>query len=93
MSASKHKLCGTVASGSPGCAIIRFDFPAFLEKITGIGGWKEMIGPDSRTGVDYWYGSGEHEAYINVDQGFVTVSVDHEIVFEGDAEQAHCKEE
>jgi len=80
------------AHKSPGCAIIRFDFPAFLKKITGIGGWTEVNGPDSRTGIDYWYNAGSHEAYINVDQEFVSVSVDHEIVFEGDAEQAHCKE-
>jgi hypothetical protein len=46
--------------------------------------WEPMVGPDSRCGVDYWYRhpSGQ-EAYINDDQGHITISVEGEKVFEG----------
>ena len=77
---------------APGVTVVRFDFPAFLKRITGIGGWKEVNGPDSRAGLDYWYRAGRHEAYINVDQGHLTVSIDQEVVFEGSADEAQCKE-
>jgi hypothetical protein len=75
----------------PGIFVISFDFPAFLNRITGISGWKEVHGPDSRVGLDYWYRAGPHDAYINVDQGFMTVSVDKETVFEGSADQARAR--
>ena len=95
MGASKQKtkkLKGT-ARQAPGIAVICFDFPRFLRRITGIGGWKEVNGPDSGVGLDYWYRAGKHDAYINVDQGFMTVSVDKEVVYEGSADQAKCRED
>lgn len=39
--------------------------------------WEAIDGPDSRCGVDYWFRNrltGE-EAYVNDDQGAITVSV------------------
>ena len=81
------------ARQAPGIFVIRFDFPAFLKRTTGIGGWKEVSGPDSRVGLDYWYRVGRHEAYINVDQGHMTVSVDEDVVYEGSADQAQCGED
>lgn len=83
------------ATGSieaPGVAVVRFDFPALLKKVSGVGGWQEVSGPDSGVGLDYWYRAGRHEAYINVDQGHMVVSVDQEVVFEGSADEALCKE-
>lgn len=77
---------------APGVTVVRFDFPAFLEKVSGSGGWQEVRGPDSGVGLDYWYLAGRHEAYINLDQGHLTVSVDQEVVFEGSANEAQCKE-
>jgi hypothetical protein len=84
----KKKTRRRAACQAPGIFVIRFDFPAFLKRITGIAGWKEMNGPDSRVGLDYWYRAGRHEANINVDQGHMTVSVDKEVVYEGSADQA-----
>ena len=40
--------------------------------------WESLDGPDSGVGVDYWYrhrGSGA-EAYLNLDQDYLTISVD-----------------
>jgi hypothetical protein len=92
MRASRPKSDGSGAHKAPGCTVIRFDFLVFLKKITGIGGWKEVNGPDSQVGLDYWYRAGRHESYINLDQGHMSVSVDQEIAFEGSADEAQCKE-
>ena len=73
-------------------AVVCFDFQAFLKALTGTSGWKEIQGPDSGVGLDYWYRAGKHEANINLDQGHLTVSVDQDVVFEGNAEAAQCKE-
>ena len=81
-----------VARQAPGISVICFDFQVFLKKITGIGEWKEVNGPDSGVGLDYWYRAGNHDAYVNIDQGFMTVSIDKEVVFQGSADQARCKE-
>jgi hypothetical protein len=88
----KERTQRRAARQAPVIFVIRFDFPAFLKRITGIGGWKEVSGPDSRVGIDYWYRAGRHEAYINLDQGHMSVSVDQEVVFEGSADEARCKE-
>jgi len=40
--------------------------------------WESLDGPDSGVGVDYWYrhrGTGQ-EAYLNLDQDHLTISVD-----------------
>ena len=81
------------ARRSSGIVVLTFDFQSFLKRITSIGGWKEHEGPDSGVGIDYWYRSGNHEAYINIDQAEMTVSVDGEVVFQGSANQALVKEE
>ena len=95
MGASRRKRKKTkgTARQAPGIAVICFDFPRVLRRITGIGGWQEVNGPDSRVGLDYWYRAGNHEAYINLDQGVMTVSIDKEVVFEGDADHAKCEED
>jgi len=67
----------------PGVFKLAYDFPKLLEKVTGKKNWKEINGPDSGCGLDYWYKSGKCEAYINLDQGWITVSIDDEVVFEG----------
>lgn len=75
-----------------GVTVVRFDFPAFLKKVSSVEGWQEVRGPDSDVGLDYWYHAGKHEAYINLDQGHMTVSIDQDVVFEGSADEAQCKE-
>ena len=63
-----------------------YSFPLLLEELTGIKKkkWKEMNGPDSGCGLDYWYKSGKKEAYINVDQGYISVTyVDNELIYGG----------
>jgi len=89
----KRKKIKSAARQTPGVSVVCFDFPRFLKRITGISGWKEVNGPDSGVGLDYWYRAGGHDAYVNVDQGVMTVSIDKEVVFEGDADQAKCEED
>ena len=73
----------------PGVFKMFFDFPAFLEKLTETKGWKEISGPDSGVGLDYWYGNAEgSEAYINIDQGEMSVSIDDDVVWQGSSEEA-----
>ncbi len=46
--------------------------------------WKIREGPDSRCGIDYYYGHRQgREAYINIDQGHFTISVAGEVLFTG----------
>jgi hypothetical protein len=48
--------------------------------------WKTLDGPDSGVGVDYWYrhrGTGE-EAYLNLDQGHLTIFVAGVGVYDAD---------
>ena len=49
---------------------------------TSAGDWETLDGPDSGVGVDYWYrhrGTGK-EAYLNLDQNHLTISVgDHRV--------------
>lgn len=58
----------------------RISHERILYQLTGLRGWKASQGPDSGCGVDYWYKNGSHEAYINVDQEEMTVSVDGEVL-------------
>ena len=60
------------------------DIVGMLAHLTGWGGWSEIQGPDTGVGVDYHYRAGSREAYINIDQDHMTVSVDGENVFAGD---------
>jgi hypothetical protein len=47
--------------------------------------WESSNGPDTRCGVDYYFvhRRSKIEAYINWDQGCVTITVDGENVFSG----------
>ena len=73
----------------PGVFVVSFDFPTFLQKLTDTEGWKEVNGPSSGVGLDYWYENAEgSEAYINLDQGEMTVSIDDDVVWQGSSEEA-----
>jgi hypothetical protein len=57
---------------------IEFDLRAMLAHLTRIPKekWIEKSGPDSGSGLDYWYETAAGiEAYINVDQTAVSISV------------------
>jgi hypothetical protein len=70
------------------------DLGKLLEDLTGVSGWIAVDGPDTRCGIDYWFeGPDGQLAYINIDQGAMTVSVDGEVVFETDNYQADCPKE
>ena len=48
--------------------------------------WQSLDGPDSGVGVDYWYrhrGSGK-EAYLNLDQDHLAISVDEEKLYDAE---------
>lgn len=63
-----------------------------LEKLTDETGWESVDGPDSRCGVDYYYKNESSEAYINDDQGFLTVVVDGQGLFSGEIEDLEDNE-
>lgn len=67
-------------------AIVTYDLEGILGALTRTRAkaWKAQNGPDTRCGVDYYYAhtSGK-EAYINIDQGHFTVSVDGETIYSG----------
>ncbi len=47
--------------------------------------WEDLEGPESGVGVDYWYRN-KHtgaEAYANLDQDYLTISVDDQRVYAG----------
>ena len=54
-----------------------------IEEVTGLEDWEYLDGPDSRCGVDYWLAKGKHEVYANNDQGWVSISLDGELAWEG----------
>ena len=47
--------------------------------------WQDLDGPRSRVGVDYWYRrrTTGAEAYANLDQDHLTISVGGEKVYDG----------
>ena len=49
--------------------------------------WQSLDGPDSRVGVDYWFRNRKtgQEAYLNLDQDHLTISVNGERVYDGNA--------
>lgn len=70
-----------------GISMVSYNFQGMLAQLTETKArsWKEFDGPDSGCGMDYWYDhSGVGEAYINLDQGWLTISVNDEVVYEGD---------
>lgn len=74
--------------------IVTFDFVGMLANLTGKTGWTEMDGPDSRCGLDYYYRlpRGASEAYINVDQDSIVVTVDAETVYTGSIDDEEMQE-
>jgi hypothetical protein len=69
------------------CRIATYEMEGLLAALTGTRAkaWTSQSGPDTRCGVDYYYAhSNGSEAYINVDQGHFTVSVDGETLYSGD---------
>ncbi len=52
--------------------------------------WEGLDGPDSGVGVDYWFRQRETgaEAYANLDQDHLTISVGGEKVYDGPHHQA-----
>ncbi|HXP59778.1 MAG TPA: hypothetical protein VN829_04755 [Dongiaceae bacterium] len=57
---------------------------------TSAGDWESLDGPDSGVGVDYWYhhrGTGE-EAYLNLDQFHLTISVADERIYDAEIPDA-----
>ena len=60
------------------------DILATLCDLTDDKTWYHVNGPDSGTGVDYWFeNDAKSSAYANNDQGFIVISVDGENIFEG----------
>ena len=70
---------------------MRTELPSPLQVLASVTGtvcedWEDLDGPDSGVGVDYRYrhrGSGA-EAYLNLDQDYLTVSVNDERLFAGE---------
>jgi hypothetical protein len=58
-----------------------------LASVTGsaVSDWEDLDGPDSGVGIDYWYRNRKTgaEAYANLDQDHLTISVDGKKVFDG----------
>lgn len=70
--------------------VMTFDLEGILSVLTGTcaKAWIPQSGPETRCGVDYYYAhSSGKEAYINVDQGRFTISVDGDTIFSGDPTQ------
>jgi len=59
-------------------SIRSYDFPAILAELVGgiADDWKGVEGPDSGVGDGNWYErkSDGAQAYVNIDQGFLSVS-------------------
>lgn len=65
---------------------VSFDFPKMLAAITKARpeDWQEVRGPDTGVGLDYWYGHRDgREAYINVDQAWLSINIDGEQILSG----------
>ena len=81
----------------PSVTRITFLFMEMLADITGVesDNWEELGGPDSGCGLDYWFGSkdGTLEAYINVDQTYVSVSVNNTVTGEEECAAADYEED
>ncbi|HEV2392280.1 MAG TPA: hypothetical protein VG146_07950 [Verrucomicrobiae bacterium] len=47
--------------------------------------WQVLDGPDSGVGIDYWFRNTETgaEAYLNLDQDHLTISLDEERIYDG----------
>ncbi len=81
----------------PNCGHACYEYPALnlsklLEENTIYKGWEEADGPETGVGIDYWFECTDedgkiHSAYINVDQTDISVSVDGDVVWQGDSSE------
>lgn len=73
-----------------GILIVVFDFKGMLAHLSGdtrAKSWREINGPESGCGLDYWYHHRNYgDVYINMDQGEIKISHCNtdECWFEGD---------
>jgi hypothetical protein len=68
-------------------SVVHLDLAGLLAELTGTdpSAWEEVEGPESGCGLDYWYCHAmSGEAYVNVDQTCITVSIEGEKIYEGD---------
>jgi hypothetical protein len=63
--------------------------PSILDRLacstnTSASDWEELDGPESGVGVDYWFRHRKTgaEAYANLDQDHLRISVEDEVVFD-----------
>lgn len=58
-----------------------------LIDLTGDRSWHFVSGPESGNGVDYWLANFDgDEAYANDDQGYITISVNGEPIWNNECE-------
>ena len=65
---------------------LEFDFPAILDYVTGLDGWQSKDGPKASVGIDYHYETddGKYQACINLDQTWLSISIDDDLSYSGD---------
>ncbi|TMP99767.1 MAG: hypothetical protein E6L09_08645 [Verrucomicrobia bacterium] len=76
---------------------MRDTMPAVVELLASVTGstaedWEVIMdGPDSGVGVDFWFRNQKSgaEAYINLDQDHLTISVDEEKIYDGCVRPSH----
>lgn len=65
----------------------------FLNTLTG-SNWHSIDGPDSGTGIDYWFADDAgKEAYVNIDQTALTISVNGEVIYSGNISDIETHED
>jgi hypothetical protein len=70
---------------------IRVNLSALLEDLTGAESWKEFEGPNSGSGVDYWFrNDAGHTVLVNLDEESLSIVVDETIVFRGSILEEPC---
>ena len=75
------KIYNEVAAG-----VTEINWPLALSRLCGgnASSWKPGKGFDTRCGQDYYYNTKTSHAWINVDQGDVSILVDGRVMFSGD---------
>ena len=65
---------------------MKCDFPAILDYITGLDGWKPTTGPDHGDGEDFYYQTedGKYQAHIVLDRTWLSVDIDDNLQYSGD---------
>lgn len=64
---------------------VKFDFPGILDLLTNNDDWEKADGPETGSGLDYYYQTtdGGHQAHVNVDEVQLRVVVDGMDVYDG----------